>query len=690
MKEKRLIYAIGWVKDSYLEEMNQPGVPKKAHRIPGRKMWLIAALIALALLLVGCAAVFLWLQDRSIGQVTYIQRFDSEGRYVEPREKTMDTVTLFGSGGSDMQKALAEWLEFKWDYPDFSELNLTEEDTEKIPERYHYTYGCYTFEMVDALEKIAAKYNLKLLDTEIGIQRYQYETVLEGLGLTSLLQSDAAAVMENGQGCLRLPGNFDFEFFLDLTGTDENWAEDIYVNYVYAQAGYFPGFGTATLDLTEYEQWKCTSSDGMPLLLALNQKGRGMILVEREDAMIYIDVNSNHWGPNFPDPEDVINREGLERIADVFDYSIQPQTADLSTLQPKLDADQKAYVERMQAAVTTYAGFTEFLLENAHHIPTRHYAFHDLDGDGAEEMILGGPGVTYTRILHNNQGEVHENGMFCEFRLLENGGYMTYESFSYEEGDSISYRFYPPMENGCIMTFDYSGNGPLMNHENSERTVSRRNGVWFTADSSLGMGTEITESEAQEILAQYPEKELDWQPVWDYPVDASGRTIGDALSSRKLPQTEQEYIHFYAEDAQRESAWYYRYAAHFALRDINGDGITDLLLSPDGSSVDFTLTWKYGRGVSMGASFTYLCEGNVMYLEEIRSAEDGADLHHYTYTRFNGRETETLADIVLNKASGIWTDELTGETISAEAAAEILTEYPRIPVEFRSIEELRK
>ncbi len=687
-QEKRLLYAIGWVKDSYIEEMNQPGV--KTRGIPKRKMWLIAALVALALLLVGCAAVFLWMQDRSIGQETYTQRFDAQGHYIEPTEKTMDTVTLFGSGGSDLQKALAEWLEFQQNYPDFTELNLTDEDAEKIPERYHYTYGCYTFEMVEAVEEIAAKYNLKLLDTEISFQRYQYESVLEGLGLTSLLRPDAAAVMENGQGDIKLPQNFNLEFFLDMTGLDAPWAEDIYVNYSYAQAGYFPGFGATVLDLTEYAQWKYTYSDGTRLLLALNQKGRGIILAEREDAMIYIDVDSNFGGPNFPDPEDVIDRVGLEKLADAFDYSIQPQDVDLATLQPKLDADQKASDERMKAVETTYAGFTEFLLENAHYIPTRHYAFCDLDGDGAEEMLLGGPGVEYTRILHDDQGEVHEHGWFCEFRLLENGGFLAYTTYSGEEGTEISYRFYPTMANGNAMRFDYSGNGPQLRHEDSERGVICKNGVWRTSTSLQDTGIVIQENEAQAILAQYPERELDWQPVWDYPIDTSGRTIGDELSSRKLPQTEAEYISFYAEGAEKGHVWLWDQHTHFALLDLNSDGILDLLLSSDGTSTDFAFTWKYGRAVSMSGYFSYLCEENVMCEEYIQSADDGADLHHYTFTQFEGNTEVTLADIQQNKASGIWTDLLTGSTITPEEAQSILDQYPRVELDMRPIAELTK
>lgn len=252
MKEKKLLYAIGWVNDEYIVEMDQSN--NQVQTRSKRRMWLIAAVIALTLLLVGCATMFFWLQDRSIGQETYTQRFDSSGHYITPTEKTMDIVTLFGSGGSALQKAMAEWWDFRLNYPEAFELNLTEADYEKIPERYNFTYDCYTLEMTEKLESIAEKYHLKLLGTEISIQRYQYETALEGLGLTSLLRSDVPATMENGQGCVWLPQNFNFEFFVNLDGLDAHWAEDLYVNYSYVQAGYFPDFGTRTLDLEQIQQ----------------------------------------------------------------------------------------------------------------------------------------------------------------------------------------------------------------------------------------------------------------------------------------------------------------------------------------------------------------------------------------------------------------------------------------------------
>ncbi len=689
MKEKRLIYAIGWVRDAYILEMEQP---EARQRMPKRKLWLMAAILALALLLVGCAAIFLWLQERSIGQVAYTQRFDAQGHYIEPTEKTMDIVTMFGSGGSDMQKALAEWQEFKENYPDFFELNLTDEDAEQIPERYHYTYGCYTFEMVDALETIAEKYDLKLLDTEISIQRYQYETAMEGLGLTSLLRPDAGAVMENGQGDIRLPGNLWFEFFVDMKDSDVPWAEDILVNYHYAQSAYFPGFGITVLDLEAVEQWKYTAKDGTPLLLALDRKGRGLVLAEREDAMIYLDIDSNFWGPNFPDPEDVMDRAGLEQLADAFDYSITPQPVDLETLKSKLDADQKAYDERMQAAVTTYAGFTEFLLEKAHSLPTWHYALYDLDGDGAEEMIVGSLGENFTWIVHNDQGKVREHTYFYDVYILENGGWMLRDGRSYsdEQIDQISYRFYEPLPNGAALSFDFSGQGPAVKHGELAVGLICENGAWRKYHSMQLGETPISEAEAQSIIDQYPEKELDWQRVWDYPIDASGRTIGEEFSSQKPPQTEGEYLAFYAKAAKEGKLLLSEDNTHFVLRDINDDGILDLMTSRDGTSLELSFTWKHGNCARLATSFDYLCEGNVMLSEYIRSAEDGADLHHYTFKRFHDTSEETFADMELNKASGVWTDMLTGAAMDAGTAQRILASHPVIDLDFRPIEELRK
>lgn len=691
MKGMDLLNALGRVQDTYVisagdfrENQGQP------RRLSLRRTWLIAAVIALALLLVGCAAVFFWLQDRSIRKEAYTQILDSEGHYITPTEKVMDTVTMFGSGGSNLQNAMAEWWNFRLEYPAAFDLNLTEADYEKIPEHYYYTYDCYTLEMVEKLESIAEKYHLQLLGTEIPVQRYQYDTALEGLGLNSLLRSDAQGEMENGQGDISLPKNFNFEFLVSLDGLDAEWAEEIYVNYSFAQAGYFPGFGTRTLDLEQFQQWKYTTADGTAVLLALNQKGAGIILAGQENGSIYIDVDSNFGGPNFPEPEAVMNRNGLERLADLFDYSIQPKSVDAAALQSELDDEREAQVQKMRDAVQTYGGFTEYLLEEGHRFTTQEYAFCDLDGDGIEEMMIGEDGANFTWFLHMEQGEVHEHMWFGEIRILENGGFRQIERSSDLEEGYFSYRFYPPVANGYPFDFDYSGNGPELTYEDWSCSVSFRDGTWKKYTSIQDTGTVIQESESQDIIAQYAERELDWQSVQDYPVDENGRTLGDELSSRTSPQTDAEYLAFYADAAEQGDIWFLNHYTHFTLYDLNQDGIQDILMSPDGNSIEFAFTWEYGKAVSLTGSFSYLCEGNVMYREEIRSAKDGADLLYCKITQFEGNTLVTLADMVQNKASGEWTDQLKGQAMTDAEAEAIISSYPRVELDFQPIEELFK
>ena len=75
MKAMDLLVGFGSVKDSFVigaEEFRQ-GKPKaQIKRLPGQKVWLIAAVIALMLLLVGCAVVYvLRMQNLKVGEYSF-------------------------------------------------------------------------------------------------------------------------------------------------------------------------------------------------------------------------------------------------------------------------------------------------------------------------------------------------------------------------------------------------------------------------------------------------------------------------------------------------------------------------------------------------------------------------------------------------------------------------------------------
>ena len=82
------------------------------------------------------------------------------------------------------------------------------------------------------------------------------------------------------------------------------------------------------LDLSTYTQWDYTAADGSALLLAIGNKGNSYIFAEQKDAMLIVRINGNLSGSLYPNADEILTKEQLEAIADVFDYSARPQAAD--------------------------------------------------------------------------------------------------------------------------------------------------------------------------------------------------------------------------------------------------------------------------------------------------------------------------------------------------------------------------
>ena len=108
MNGKELLIRLGDVGQKYYDEAENCSVTKRiGHSV--RRTMLIAAVIALTVLLVGCAVAYaLRLQDLSIGKGTYTQYFDDEGKAIDPVEKEMDILSLYGHNGDDIQNATAK------------------------------------------------------------------------------------------------------------------------------------------------------------------------------------------------------------------------------------------------------------------------------------------------------------------------------------------------------------------------------------------------------------------------------------------------------------------------------------------------------------------------------------------------------------------------------------------------------
>lgn len=155
MKSMNLLLALGNVKDGYIlaaEEFRE-GKPR---RIAPKRLWLIAAVIALCLVLVGCAVAYaLRLEDMAFGQ--------KHQEYYDGSSQTVTLLSIQGVQGTPGYQATREWYEWLETYDqDMSVYHSEEAFSEDFGEEY-LAYNLYSREMKDKLDEICQKYGLELL-----------------------------------------------------------------------------------------------------------------------------------------------------------------------------------------------------------------------------------------------------------------------------------------------------------------------------------------------------------------------------------------------------------------------------------------------------------------------------------------------------------------------------------------------
>ena len=663
MTGKDLLTAMSGIDGRYIEEAAPAAAPKTRSL---RRPLLVAAAIAAALLLVGCGIVYaLRLQDMSIGKATYTQRFDDKGKAIDPVEKSLDIITPYGRSGDAIQQALKEWYEFQESYDPDGALLTDEPDIPDIPNQYEYTYSCYTQEMVDKVNEIAAKYDLKLLEEWIPFQRYQSDIFLEETGIQSLLLPDSGAQITGMAGMLYPPYNFSMEFNL----VTEN-AGTLMTSYGYARKDYFPRAFPGGMDIDAYEQWDHTTPGGTKLLLALSGKGQGEIIAEQENAMIMISIDGNRATShtNYPDASEVMTKAELESIADQFDYSIQPKEVDRAVVEEKLAAAEADYQAEHTYVPETYADFSDYLKKSVY-IPdeSRQYAFSDLTGDGVDELLLGRNGA-FSYWLSMENGEVVDNvyadTYLCKGNILE----------LYQAPDmywDIERHTYVKPENG--------------GYGNKIVAVERVGNQWYRSyDIYERDKTEISQDEAAAIMAKYPRIQLDWKPLMDYPLDESGLTLGSYLKAKDVQPSDDELLRIYKDCLSGQDSFY----THYRIMDINGDGVKDLLRSGDGDHYWDIVTYRYGNLQLLSIMDFYLCENNVMEQVELFNRDEGVEIEGTRFLRCNGFDREELDFVAYNKATASWQSDYIGTPMSEADAKAILAKYSRVDQGMQPISQL--
>ena len=678
MTGKDILISLGDIDPKYYIEGEEGTLTINHSRV--RKSVLIAAVIALAAVLVGCAVVYaLRLQDMSIGTETYTQSFDENGKAIDPVEKTRDILTLYGHSGDAIQSAMKEWYAFTESYDPDGELMDNIPDHPEIPNSFEWTYSCYTLEMADKLQEIANKYNLKLLEEWIPFQVWQGGIFLEETGVGSLARPDSGAEVTRISGMFYPPQNFNMDFELALDGFDSK----IWGRASYARKDYFPRDFPGGMDLSLFDQWDYTAADGTKLLLALSNKGSAYIIAQPENAMLIYWIDGNFSGSAYPTAEKILTKKQLEQIADVFDYSVQPHDVDRVAVQAKLDAAQAEYDAEHTYEEPQWGDFSQAMKEKFYRADENaQYAFFDLTGDGTEELLLDEIGNGTIREWYTVQnGQVEclwgNDNYLCEGRVLD-----SYDSMP--EYDQEYHCYTKADTDTAWMDLDQESHGDLI------CILTKRNGQWYYATDYNQDGEQITAEEAQAIMDKYPRIEIDWKPAMEYPISET-QTVRDYLNEKDVRVSHEELMQLYREQLTKRDNHY----SHYRILDINGDGVEDLLLKGENDSLigntDFywvALTYRYGLVQGLDIGDFYLCEDGVLEHVETRHKDIGVEIDGHEFVRLKDFRQETLGFAAYNKADASWQSDWKGTPITESEANATLSQYPRIDQGMRPISEL--
>lgn len=155
-----------------------------------RKPLLIAAIIALMLFLMGCAAVVLFhLNDLKIGEKTYTRHplYLEDGTKTPATEKVKEIISVQGVAESPNQQAAKEWYDYTKAY------DIAQKYPNGIPDftapKDYDAYWVLTQELMDKVDEICEKYNLKLAGEGALLLTQAESRISEILGINSILKN---------------------------------------------------------------------------------------------------------------------------------------------------------------------------------------------------------------------------------------------------------------------------------------------------------------------------------------------------------------------------------------------------------------------------------------------------------------------------------------------------------------------
>ena len=297
---------------------------------------LLAALSALAV-----AANFFGLRDVLLPEKGSVLVTDEDGMVIPGEKEYKDFVSLSGWGDAPESRALAEWRAFLERYDqDGAIIGSIGNEPTGFEEDYGL-YLVYTQEMADELERIAAKYDLKLHERMEEVLLEETWTIAAGDFCRENVTPYSGYIYENG--------TFRFDGEAELGAGELKGYGTIEYQFSRSVKGTFDDVALNIGDLSDFEEWGFQAADGTSVALGLGARDRSLILADLGDSFVLVNVLTGEQGDDTFSCGP-IGREELEALADSFIYSaLAPAEA------PDLDAIAEAnerYMEELQSQPT--------------------------------------------------------------------------------------------------------------------------------------------------------------------------------------------------------------------------------------------------------------------------------------------------------------------------------------------------
>lgn len=622
MNSNELLDIIGLTPERYvLDAANIQTVPPK--KLPPKKTWLIAAIVALISLLVGCAVVYVLSLDQMILGTQYIE--DRPG-VTEPRTR----LSLQGYVGSNSYMGAKEWFEFEQTYdPDGKIMQSLSNEEMIMPEEY-WSYNCYTPEMTAKVDEICQKYGLETLGKAIfPLREEDFYTTLQ---IDRLVKENAAAESELSPEYFYRTGTFMLSCETKLTGEKSPWIYPIEYQYRCVMKTDFDTVFLSVGDAESYDQWEYTTSDGTELLLAISED-QALLIADLNNAFITMNIRNPRVGDILAG-EQMMTREAMEAFAETFDFSFTPQRptaeqiaqldAQYDALLAEIKANQEAEQEKFQEHLgrASYDARVKFHLESTSETNRLGYTFYDFDGNGVEELVIGRDGY----IQHIYTEKDGETAAILDW-------FQTSPTYLATDGTLVNM-------SGSLYRFFHVENGERVSDYWIERRAYWEDSPWRLC-YSIDDDRPITEEEYDRYRTEKERVVLEMLPLTDYPLPEPASYNTDGKDIILYSESYEDLIRTCILNPVELEPGVFSESS-YVLRDLDNDGQEELIISNEFSRSVYTT--KDGKIAPMYSNVTLngaglnICKGNIIEIIHAYSGENKV----YCYYRMSGTKSEMV------------------------------------------------